>query len=109
MVSGLPYPSSHDIDVQAELNEARYEQALQALRPSEVLATVDALVAQLVNAREHPLYALVAHCLHAGTAQRSGKRPYVSELVGAAYEPLIEAAITRLVEEQLADSSAWEE
>jgi hypothetical protein len=108
-VSSLPYPVSYDIDPQAELNDERYERALKALSPSDVLATVDDLVAQMLDTRDHPLYALVVHCLRYGTTKSSGKRPYVSELVGASYEPLIDAAITRLVEEKLADFSAWED
>jgi hypothetical protein len=108
-VSSLPYPVSHDIDTQAELNDERYEQALKALSPSNVLATVDDLVAHILNARDHPLYALVVHCLQYGTTKSSGKRPNMSELVGASYEPLIDEVITRLVEEKLADFSAWED
>jgi hypothetical protein len=108
-VSSLRYPVSHDIDSQAELNDERYERALKALSPSDVLATVDDLVAQILNARDHPLYALVVHCLRYGTTKSSGKRPYVSEMVGASYEPLIDEAIARLVEEKLADFSAWED
>ena len=108
-MSSLRYPVSHDIDSQAELNDERYERALKALSPSDVLATVDDLVAQILNARDHPLYALVVHCLRYGTTKSSGKRPYVSEMVGASYEPLIDEAIARLVEEKLADFSAWED
>jgi hypothetical protein len=48
------------------------------------------------------------HCLQYGTTKSGGKRPYVSEMVGASYEPLIDEAIARLVEEKLADFSAWE-
>jgi hypothetical protein len=108
-VSSRLYPVSHDIDTQAELNDERYERALKALSPSDVLATVDDLVAQMLNARDHPLYALVAHCLRYGTTKRSGKRPSVSAFVGASYEPLMDAAMTRLVEETLADFRAWED
>jgi hypothetical protein len=109
MVLNLPYPVSHDIDTQAELNEERHARALNALSPSDVLATVDDLVAQLLDARHHPLYPLVAHCLRYGTTKRSGTRPYLSEMVGASYEPLIDEAMTRLVEEKLADFDAWED
>ena len=107
-MSGLPDPVSHDIGTQAELNDERHERALLALSPSDVLATVDDLVAQILSARDHPLYALVVHCLQYGTTKSSSKRPYVSEVVGASYEPLIEEAITQLVEEKLADFSVWE-
>jgi hypothetical protein len=108
-VLSLHYSVSHDIDTQAELNDERYERALKALSPSDVLATVDDLVAQMLNARDHPLYALVVQCLQYGTTRRSGKRPSMNEAVGASYEPLIDAAMTRLAEEKLADFSAWED
>jgi hypothetical protein len=108
-VSGLPCPVRHDIDTQAELNDERYEWSLKALSPSDVLATVDDLVAQILTARDHPLYALVVHCLQYGTTRSSGKRPSVSEVVGTSYEPLIDEAITQLVEEKLADFSLWED
>ena len=108
-MSSLPYPMGHDIATQAELNEKRYERAVKALSPGDVLATVDDMVSQILDAHDHPLYDLVIHCLRHGTTNSSGKRPYMSEMVGASYEPLIDAAITRLAEEKLADFSAWED
>lgn len=108
-MSSFLYLLSRDIDLQAELNEVRHERALKALSPSDVLATVDDLVSQIMDARDHPLYALVAHCLRHGTTTSSGTRPYPSEMVGASYEPLIDEAIARLVEEKLANFSMWED
>jgi hypothetical protein len=108
-VSSLPHPLSHDTDARAELNEARHARVLKALSPGDVLATVDDLVSQILDARHHPLYDLVVHCLQHGGTKRSGKRPYMSEMVGASYEPLIDEAITRLVEEKLADFNMWED
>lgn len=108
-MSSLPYPPHHDINAQAELHEARYARALKTLSPSDVLATVDDLVAQIVNPGDHPLYALVAQCLSYGTTMSSGKRPHLSEMVGASYEPLIDEAIMRLIEERLADFHTWED
>jgi hypothetical protein len=108
-MSSLPYPVSHDIDTQAKLNDERYEQALKALSPSDVLATVDDLVGQILNARDHPLHALVVHCIQYGTTKSCGRRPYMSEMVGASYELLIDEAITRVVEEKLVDFSMWED
>jgi hypothetical protein len=108
-VSSLPYPVGHDMAVQAECNEERYECALKALSPGDVLATVDDMVSQILDAHDHPLYGLVVHCLQHGTMKSSGKRPHMSEMVGAFYEPLIDEAITRLVEEKLADFGAWED
>jgi hypothetical protein len=54
-VTSLPYPVSYDIDTPAEFNDERYEQALKALSPSDVHATVDELVAQMPNPHDHPL------------------------------------------------------
>jgi hypothetical protein len=54
---------SHDSDTQAALNEARHADALKALSPSDVLATVDDLAAQMLDARHHPVDELVAHGL----------------------------------------------
>jgi hypothetical protein len=51
----------------------------------------------------------VVHCLQYGTTKSSGRRPYVSAMVGASYEALIDEAITRLVEEKGADVSASED
>jgi hypothetical protein len=107
-VSNLRYPIRQEIDRQAGLNAERYEQARKGLNPSDVLATIDDMVAQLVDAHDHPLHALVEDCLHDGASKRSGKRPSVSAAVGGLYEPLIYEAITRLVEEKLADFGAWE-
>jgi hypothetical protein len=52
---------SHGTDAQAELNEARHARALKARSPSDVLASVDDLAAQLPEARHHPVNELVAH------------------------------------------------
>jgi hypothetical protein len=108
-VSSISYPFSHDIDTRAELDQERYQHALKALSASDVLAAVDDLVSQIPDAHDHPLYTLVAHCLRYGTTKVSGKRPYICEMVGTSYEPLIDAAISRLVEEKLTDFCAWED
>lgn len=108
-MSRLLYRLSHDTDAQAEFNEARHARALKALSPSDVLAAVDDLAAQVPDARHHPLYDLVVHCLRYGGTTRSGVRPYMSEIVGASYESLIEEAMTRLIEEQSVDPSMWED
>jgi len=51
----------------------------------------------------------VVYRLQYGTTKSSGKRPYVSAMVGASYEPLIDEAMARLVEEKWADVSASED
>jgi hypothetical protein len=52
---------SHDLDAQAKFNEACRAAALRALSPSDVLATVDDLVAQMLDVRHYPVDELVAH------------------------------------------------
>ena len=73
---------SYDLDARAELNEARHARALKALSPSDVLATEDNLVAQMLDARHHPVYELVAHCPRDSCVKRRGKRPSMSEMAG---------------------------
>ncbi len=90
---------SHDTDAQAELNEARHVRALKALSLSDVLATKDDLVAQMLDARHHPVDELEAHYPRYRGVKRRGEHPSMSERVGASYEPLIDEALTRVVEE----------
>jgi hypothetical protein len=61
----------HGTNAQAERNEARHARALKALCPSNVLATVDELAAQIPDVRHHPVDELVAH----GPQYNGGKRP----------------------------------
>jgi hypothetical protein len=86
---------SHDSDARAELNEARHADALKALSPSDVLATVEDLVAQLLEGRHHPVDALVAHGLRYSCVKAPRGAPADERGGGASYGPLIEAAITR--------------
>ena len=51
----------------------------------------------VLNPLDHPLYALVAYGLRYDTTKSSDKHPSVSAMVGASYEPLIDAAIAWLV------------
>lgn len=53
----------------------------------------------VLKPRHHPFYTLVAQCLPYDTTKSSDRRPSVSVMVGASYEPLIDAAIAWLVEE----------
>jgi hypothetical protein len=62
---------------------------------SDVLATMDDLVAQMLDARHYRVDELVAH----GPRYGCGKRPCMSEMVGASYGSLIGDAITRFVGE----------
>ena len=66
---------SHDSDAQAELNEACHAAALKALSPSDVLATVGDLVAQMLDGRHHPVDELVAHGLQYHCVKALRERP----------------------------------
>jgi hypothetical protein len=103
------YPTSHEFDLDAERADARYDAALQRLTVSDVLATVDGLLSAEPDERKHPLYHLARHALRFGTYRTSGKRAHLAEQLGAVYEDLIEAAIERLVGEELANFGPWED
>ena len=101
----IPYPRL-DEDQQLRLEEERAAYARDHLDASDVLSEVQSLMLGIADDRQHPLWVLVSHCTTIGTTQETGQRPHVAEGVGAAFLPLIDRAITRLVTERL---SAWED
>jgi hypothetical protein len=105
----LPDDPRYHEDLEAELYEARYTAALQRLTVSDVLSVIDDAIRTEPDERRHPLYHLVRHSLHYGTVWSSGKRCHFAELLGAVYEDLIEQAIEKLVQEELANFSSWED
>jgi hypothetical protein len=105
----LPDEPRYHEDLEAELHEARYTAALQRLTVSDVLSVHDDMVRTEPDERKHPLFALVRHSLRYGTVWTSGKRCHLAELLGAAYEDLIEQAIEKLVQEELANFGPWED
>jgi hypothetical protein len=96
----IPYPD--EIDYHADLQWQREQRALQSLSIADVLAEVDSLIAHIAEEQRHPLFSLVANALdkrvQCGTAQSLQTK----------YGKLIDHAIGRLVEAQLADPAAWE-
>jgi hypothetical protein len=102
----IPYPPDFQIDYHAEWHEERRRRAREALDPSDVLAEVQSLLLGIAADAQSPLWPLIEHCTRVGTTQETGKTPHVAEGVGAAFLPLIDRAITRLVTERL---SAWED
>jgi hypothetical protein len=105
----LPDDPRYHEDLELEIQHQRYELALGRLTISDVLATVDDMVQSEPDMRKHPLYHLVRHSLRYGTYGSRGKRCHLSEILGAAYEDMIEAAIERLVAEELSNFGPWEE
>lgn len=86
----------------AQAREARrVEEARQLITPEAVLSEVQSLALGIARDQEHPLYPLVAACVRRGTPGESGIMPHVAAQVGAAFLPIIERAIARLVQEQL--------
>jgi hypothetical protein len=105
----IPYPSDFDIDTEAELQATRAEQARNRLDPSDVLAVTIHCLLEIADDEQNPLWLLIRHCTQVGTTTETGQRPHQCEGVGEAFLPLIDKAITRLVDEQLADVRVWED
>jgi hypothetical protein len=100
---------AYDEDLEAELADARYRRALERITVSDVLSVIDEMVRTETDERKHPLFALVRHSLRFGTYRTSGQHAHVAALLGAVYESLIEDAIDRLVQEELANFGPWED
>jgi hypothetical protein len=107
--SQLSYPTSHDIAVDAELVDARYEMALKRITVSDVLATVDDLVQSEPDMRKHPLYTLAKHVLRHGGYRQTGQRVHMSDFLIAKFEDMLDEAIERLVSEELDSGVSWED
>jgi hypothetical protein len=101
-IHDIPYPPDFQIDFAAAHEEERRRRAREGLDPSDVLAEVQSLMLGIADDTQSPLWRLIQHCTRVGTARETGKTPHVAEGVGAAFLPLIDRAITRLVTEALA-------
>ena len=92
-------------DPALEAGDARAEVAAairQHLDVDDVLAELDYLLSDR-RGRAHPLYQLAQHCVTVGTTVETGKRPSMSECVGAALEPWMQMAIDNLVARELGE------
>ena len=103
----IPY-SRLDEDLQLRIDQERADRARKGLDPSDVLAALQHLLLAIDDDAQHPLWPLVRHCTAVGTTQETGVRPYMAEQVGEALLPVIDKAISRLVQEALDDDAAWE-
>jgi hypothetical protein len=95
-------------DRQHEFDEQLAQAARDRLDPSDVLAEVQHLLLGIVDDDQHPLRAPVQHCTDVGMAQETGTMPHLAEFFGAALMPVIECAISRLVQQALGNDAAWE-
>jgi hypothetical protein len=102
----LPYYPRLDEDQQLIREEERAHRAREALDPADVLSEVQAMMLAISDDVQHPLWPLVSHCTSVGTTQETGQRPPLGDTVGAALEPLITKAISRLVTARLLSEEA---
>ena len=103
----LLYPA--DYDLEAELVDERYARALKRITVDEVLSEVDSLIASESDPRKHPLYALAKHVLRHGGYRQTGQRTHMSDFLTSKFEDLLDEAIERLVQEELASGVSWED
>jgi hypothetical protein len=105
MSSQIPYPyHQFEIDTAGEQQAERATQARNAVDPSDLLAVTVHILLEIADDTRSPLWPLIQHCATIGTLKETGQLPYLAEQVGAAFLPLIDKAITRLVQEKL-----WQE
>jgi len=102
----IPYPRNFDQDLDEERHARRYALAVRMLGPGDVIA-VESVVAQIVDPAQHPLAGVVGYYLEAG-GPHTGRLPWCLESLAAAYDRLVKAALTTVIEAQLADPTAWE-
>jgi hypothetical protein len=107
-MSSIPYPHAFDQNLEEERYEQRYALAVKMLDPGDVIAEVESLVAQILDPDQHPLAGLVAYYLEAGGPD-TGRRPWHLEALAAAYDRLVQAALSQLIAEQLAEFGVWED
>jgi hypothetical protein len=103
----IPYHA--DYDLEAELADERYARALKRITVDEVLSEVHSLLASEGDLRKHPLYALAKHVLRHGGYWQTGQRTHMSDFLTSKFEDLIEEAVERLVQEELASGVSWED
>jgi hypothetical protein len=101
-MSNVHFPDDFEINYHSDLQWQRQQMALKSLEPGDVLAEVDAMIAQEPDPEQHPLYSLAAHALD-GRAMIGSP-----EGLMARYRRLIDHAVERLVEERLANPACWE-
>jgi hypothetical protein len=107
-MSSIPYPQDCDQNLEEGRYERRYARAVTTIDPGDVIAEVESLVAQIIDPERHPLYGIVAYYLDSGGPD-TGRQPWTLEAMAAAYDRLVQAALSTLIDEKLADFGAWED
>jgi hypothetical protein len=107
-MSSIPYPLNINQNLEEERDAQREALAVKMLDPGDVIAEVESLVARIIDPEHHPLYGVVAYYLEAGGPD-TGRRPWNLETLAAAYERLVQEALSKLIDAKLADVGAWED
>jgi hypothetical protein len=107
-MSRIPYPLNIDQNLEEARDGQREALAVKMLDPGDVIAEVESLVAQIIDPEHHPLYGVVAYDLEAGGPD-TGRWPWNLEALAAAYDWLVQEALSKLIDEKLADFGAWED
>jgi hypothetical protein len=97
----MDYPDDFDTDYHSDLEWRRQEMASKTLTVSDVLATVDELMAEEADEEQHPLYGLAA------TALGHTTQPGSAEGLRDRLKRLVDHAVERLVEERLSNPAVW--
>jgi hypothetical protein len=107
-MSSIPYPHNSDQNLEEERYERRYAMAVKMIDPGDVIAAVESLISQIIHPERHPLYGVVTYYLDAG-GPHTGRRAWDLEALTAAYDRLVQDALSQLIDEKLADFGAWED
>jgi len=105
-MSRIPYPLHIDQNLEEARDAPREALAVQMFDPGDVIAEVESLVAQIIDPEHHPLYGVVTYDLEAGGPD-TGRRPWNLEALAAAYNRLVQEALSQLIDEKRAAAGAW--
>lgn len=94
-------PLRYEIDLEAERMDVMTARAYGGIAVSDLLAVLDDLITQIVEAHDHPAYALADALLHGGTVDAQ------AFLLG--YQALMDVALGALVDEQMVQDFDREE
>jgi hypothetical protein len=103
----IPYPPNFNQDLDEERHEQRYAMAVRQLGAGDVIAEMESLVPEIADPAAHPLFGIVTYYMDAGGPE-TGRVPWNLDALAAAYDPLVKEALSRLIDEKLADFSSWE-
>jgi hypothetical protein len=93
----IPYPTTHQDDLEAEIADTRYRRALAQVTVYDVITLACEILAEREMDRTHPLYALASHVLRVGSYKRSGRPAHMSDLLTRALEDVLDEAVERCV------------